>query len=211
MKSIDVGRAAKPLQSLYACNTIFLVAGIFFGAALVGDIVAGKFGIGSISTALVCAPATWLAWRTRDPVRAVLYRPASAIYWYTVAIGVVGLGILALGAVVLLVDESAVDYAMMFAMLVGLELVAYFGLPAFLGALSLRKLKRTEIAPLGVTLAGLGGTPAGQHDSGRISMSMRVNAKRGSFLLGLAAVVFISYRGGCEFQAPQKCLRLINV
>ncbi len=181
MKTFDIGKAGKPLRPLHFYNTFFAGTSLLFAAYLGGDIITGEFA--STIIILACfAPVTWLAWRTGDPVRTVLYKPASAIYWYTVVFGLGYIALVLLAAFHELTDGSILGtfYAIMYSIL------------ALLGALSLRKLKKTEIAPLGVTLAGLGGAPAGRHAPGRITMSMRVNATRGFLLLGLAAVMFIS-------------------
>ncbi len=181
MRTVEIGSAARALTPISGFNNLFLITGILWIAAAAEDLIRGRLGLGMLIGYAVLAPPLWLAWRTMDPIRAVFSKYGFWIYVYTgvlaSAIALIGLSILANGE-----DINA---------FLALSCAIYVPF-AFAAALGVRRLKKSVIAPFGLSLATLMERAGENSPRQKTASCPRLNPTRGWTLLAAAALIFLS-------------------
>lgn len=190
MKLIQIENVSKALAPIYIFNAWFLTSGILGASSLIGDLVRGTFSVSSdtVLPILLFGPPCFLAWIT-DPIRAVLRREASIIYVYTIIwtfiLFIIGI-ILGLYLIFSPLERS---FTLIFPEITLLFMGIYL-LITYRAAMCVRRLKKSIIAPLGITLTDLASRTGGQSPR-EGNKATQVNQRRGWLLLVTSAIVFL--------------------
>lgn len=181
MRTIEIGSAARALTPISAFNNLFLITAIYSIAGAAEDLIRGRLGFGMLVGYALLAPPLWLAWRTMDPIRAVFSNLAFSIYVYT---GALASAAVLIGLSILTQQEDINAF-------LALSCAIYIPF-AFAAALGVRRLKKSMIAPFGLSLAALMDRAGENSPRQKTARCPRLNPMRGWTLLAIGALVFLS-------------------
>ena len=180
MRTVEIGSAARALSPISAFNNLFLITAIYSIAGAAEDLIRGRLGIEMLVGYALLAPPLWLAWRTMDPIRAVFSRLGFWIYIYT---GLLAGAVALMGLSVLTQQEDISAF-------LALSCVIYVPF-AFAAALGIRRLKKSVIAPFGLSFAALMDRAGENAPRQKTAKCPRLNPARGWTLLAIGALVFL--------------------
>ena len=180
MRTVEIGDIAKSLDPIASFNKASVLIGVFVIGGAAENLVTREFFRALVMFALL-APTAWLFWRTADPIKAVFSRLALSSYIFVAVIAAVGslLGVFSLFA-----------GRMTLSALILMSCAIYVPV-AIRAAIGLRRLRKFDIAPFGVSLRELMRS-AGESLPGKATPKCaRVNPTRGWLFLAAAALPFI--------------------
>jgi hypothetical protein len=181
MRTVEIGSAARALTPISAFNNLFLITGIYWISGAAEDLIRGRLSLGMLAGYALLAPPLWLAWRTMDPIRAVFSKHGFWIYIYA---GVLASAIALIGLSILINREDINAF---------LALSSAIYVPfAFGAALGVRRLKKSVIAPFGLSLATLMDRAGENSPRPKTTSCPRLNPMRGWTLLAAGALIFLS-------------------
>src|SRR5579871_3655567 len=180
MRTVEIGSAARALTPISAFNNLFLITAIYSISGAAEDLIRGRLGLGMLIGYALLAPPLWLAWRTMDPIRAVFSRLGFWIYIYT---GVLACAIVLMGLSVLTQEQDIYAF-------IALSCIIYVPF-AFAAAFGIRRLKKSVIAPFGLSFAALMDRAGENSPRRKTTKCPRLNPARGWTLLAIGALVFL--------------------
>ncbi len=180
MRTVEIGSAARALTPISAFNNLFLITAIYSIAGAAEDLIRGRLGVGMLVGYALLAPPLWLAWRTMDPIRAVFSKLGFWIYIYT---AVLASAVALMGLSVLTQQEDVSAF-------LALSCVIYVPF-AFAAAFGIRRLKKSVIAPFGLSFTALMDRAGENSPRQKTAKCPRLNPTRGWTLLAIGALVFL--------------------
>lgn len=200
MRTIDISGATKYLDQITLFNTCFL----FTGASVI-DHARGHTLFAVCVVSALLAPPAWLSWRAADPIKAVFSGPAFWIYVYVAVIATLGsiaviqghgskVGLIALPAKWDLIVAK-------WGLIAFLQLdpggfvqayLVYIAVPvAIFAAIALCRVRRCDIAPLGVPLSELMRLAGEDLPEKAIPKCARTHPTRGWLFAAAALIVLV--------------------